>query len=649
VIDSRLHRVIVRCLQFDPKDRFPNVLEILPVIDGTRGRSRMRRALLTACVAVPLVAVLVLVVTQWRERVKDAVRLTSETGMAGAPNISADGKWVAYTSDRGQPGNLDIWIQSTAGGQARRLTTDPAIDTDPTLSPDGRLVAFRSERSGGGIYTAATDGSGDSLLVAGGRSPAFSPDGRWIAYWKGNRDDVVPSGELYKISPHGGIPIRLAGDFADARYPTWNSNGQSILFEGCRSSTSALTACTEWWVMQADGGRVVDSGALRLLQSQKIAILTPPVKSWLGNEVIFSAAHGPVTALWALPLSSGSGRLTGAPRQITSGDVKERDPSVATTGTIAFGRITGALHIWRVPLERGGADHVLRLTNEAGTDGCPSVSRDGHWLYFTRNIGGVRRLVVMDLTTGRESPLVFSDDDKFWPVASPTGSRVVVETRHLADSAIWLVERDGRARKLCSGCSHPTSWLGGANVILYITSKGEIAKLDAATSRFTVVLSPDSGGSLSGADWSAAHEYLLFMAGRHGGARQAFAVRFPQFAGAPQGDWIPLSLDDAEMELPHWSHDGRTIFFLSKRDGNNCLWGLMFDAAGQRVIGRPFSIMHYHDPRLTPDQASPVVRGLSVSADSVFLNIGEVTDSMWIGRLTAPPWLGWWDKLSFAR
>src|SRR5262249_4803297 len=97
-----------------------------------------------------------------------------------------------------EDGNTDVWIQGTAGETARRLTTRAADDSDPAISPDGRLVAFRSERDGGGLYLVNADGSNERLLVNGGRSPVFSPDGRWIAYWKGTRDDVAPSDELYK-------------------------------------------------------------------------------------------------------------------------------------------------------------------------------------------------------------------------------------------------------------------------------------------------------------------------------------------------------------------------------------------------------------------------------------------------------------------
>jgi Tol biopolymer transport system component len=178
-------------------------------------------------------------------QVQDAVQLTPESGLSATPGISHDGKWIVYSSDRSQPGNLDIWIQPVSGGQASRLTTHPAVDTDPVISPDGKLVAFRSERNGGGLYVVGSDGSGERLLVAGGWSPAFSPDGRQIAYWLGTRDDAAPSGQLYLIDTASGQPRRLATDFADARYPTWNSTGQFLLFDGCKTNTARTAPVPE--------------------------------------------------------------------------------------------------------------------------------------------------------------------------------------------------------------------------------------------------------------------------------------------------------------------------------------------------------------------------------------------------------------------
>jgi Tol biopolymer transport system component/tRNA A-37 threonylcarbamoyl transferase component Bud32 len=651
-INFHLRKVISRCLRLHPQDRFREVREILPLMDGSRLRSRMRGLAMAAGIVTLFACAIAAVVPYADERVTGAVPLTAETGMSADANISADGKWIVYQSDSGEMGNLDVWIEPAVGGAARRLTTHPAIDSDPAVSPDGRLVAFRSERDRGGLYVINADGTGERLLASAGRNPAFSPDGRWIAYWTGTRDDVSPSGELYRVAPDGGSPVRLAAEFADARYPTWSPDGGFILFDGCRSSSATLSSCNDWWVIRADGRDASQTGALAIIRSRKIELQGQPTKTWRNNEVVFSGSSGSAVPLWALALSPKTHRVEGTPRQLTEGDARERDPAALNDGTIVFGRITGALHIWQVPLPGHSAIHGGRITNDAGLDGCPSVSRDGRWLYLNRKIGGVRHLLVTDLSTGRESQLLNNSDDKFWPVSSPTGNRVAVETRGPTGEAIWIVERDGRARKLCTGCSHPTSWFAGETAILYATSRGEIAEVDASTGRSRIILSPENGAVLGGAEWSAVQGYLLFTSTLHGSARQTFAVKYSESAKRPASDSTPIVAGSAELEQPHWSADGATIYFLSKLDGNNCVWGLGFDASRRRTVGKPFPVMHYHDSRRTPNMAAPISRGLTVSTDSVFLNAGEVTDTVWKGKLTGPSWLGgfsWRDHLTFLR
>ena len=62
-----------------------------------------------------------------------------------------------------------------------------------------------------------------------------------------------------------------------------------------------------------------------------------------------------------------------------------------------------------------------------------------------------------------------------------------------------------------------------------------------------------------------------------------------------------------------------------------------FDAAKSEPSGQPFPVAHFHDPRTSPDNASPIARGLTVAADAVYLNVGEVTAAIWTGRLADPP------------
>src|SRR5439155_25049052 len=61
------------------------------------------------------------------------VRLSFDSGLSGFPSISADGKLVAYASDRAGNGSLDIWLQHVGGGEPVPLTSSSADEYDPVF------------------------------------------------------------------------------------------------------------------------------------------------------------------------------------------------------------------------------------------------------------------------------------------------------------------------------------------------------------------------------------------------------------------------------------------------------------------------------------------------------------------------------------
>src|SRR5690349_11812964 len=105
------------------------------------------------------------------------------------PQISPDGKWVAYTvSTPDMDANrnaTNIWMVSTAVSAPRQLTQS-GHDSSPVWSPDGKTIAFLSSRSGDSqVYLLSLEGGEAQKLTklsTGADIVKWSPDGKTIAF-----------------------------------------------------------------------------------------------------------------------------------------------------------------------------------------------------------------------------------------------------------------------------------------------------------------------------------------------------------------------------------------------------------------------------------------------------------------------------------
>ncbi len=108
----------------------------------------------------------------------------------GDPQLSPDGRWVAYTvSDLNMDANrrvTQIYLVAVEGGEVRQLTKAPQSSSTPRWSPDGKKLAFINARDGGSQVWTIDIASGAEKRITnistGASDPVWSPDGRLIAF-----------------------------------------------------------------------------------------------------------------------------------------------------------------------------------------------------------------------------------------------------------------------------------------------------------------------------------------------------------------------------------------------------------------------------------------------------------------------------------
>ena len=154
----------------------------------------------------------------------------------GDPQLSPDGKWVAYTVTRSSlkenRAATRIWLADVAGGQARQLTAGPGSDRQPRWSPDGRTLAFVSTRESGAQLwllplaggearrvTSVADGVSDPIWLADGSGVLVTSDLKW-----------PPEQELDRRNGEFSTEARVWTNLLWRRWDEWRPGRRQHLF-----------------------------------------------------------------------------------------------------------------------------------------------------------------------------------------------------------------------------------------------------------------------------------------------------------------------------------------------------------------------------------------------------------------------------------
>jgi TolB protein len=164
------------------------------------------------------------------------------------PSWSADGKRITFSSYRESDRKSRIyylWADREIDWVLKR-GQEAVYGEDPYWMADGRIAyTLHTGRPVDQLLTMNGDGSKPEVLIDDPtvRSPAASPDGRFIAFMSmrnGNWD-------LYRLNVDGSGLIQLTDQTDNDGLPTWSPDGESIAFVSDRGGFWGL------WVMNTDG------------------------------------------------------------------------------------------------------------------------------------------------------------------------------------------------------------------------------------------------------------------------------------------------------------------------------------------------------------------------------------------------------------
>jgi Tol biopolymer transport system component len=646
-----LRKVVLRCLQPDPEQRFQVIDDVRMALEDADLESepqaaigRSRRIPVVLSIAAIAGAMLVGAAVVWRLTPRTPpgpvlTRLTLDSGLTTDPALSPDGKFVAFASDRAGQGNLDIWVRQVAGGEPRQLTSDPADDLEPAFSPDGSRIAFRSDRDGGGIYVVSTLGGDERRIIDQGRRPRWSPDQTRIACWAGlNAAFLLSKADVPRIlivPAGGGEPRRFAADFSQAYAPVWSPDGARLLFVGRREDTSP----SDWWVLPLDGGPIVPTGAYAAIARDK---LSPSPDSFVlpatwqpDGRVLFSARLGDATNIWQLQLAA-NGPIAGELERLSVGTGLEVQPSVGAGGVMAYAVLANDVDLWMQPADTSAGTvtgPMQRLTHDAAADGYPSFLPDGRTMVYLSNRSGSYGLWKKDVVSGKED--LVSTDLPFpqVPIVTRDGAHVVfhsgVRTRIVRLPLAATGVSRSTPQPICDGCDG----------IWDVTSDGRwgvqkeegdhtILYRDLSTGRTSPFLS--APGEIVGRFRLSPDDRWVTFTHRASGAVRVNVAPFTPGQPIDRDRWIALTSADYESLVPVWSPDGSVVYYVSNRDGRICVWGQRIDRTTGRPAGDAFAIWHLHEAGRSMTPISLGLRGIAVARERIVANVSESSGNIWM-------------------
>jgi eukaryotic-like serine/threonine-protein kinase len=454
-----LDRILRKCLAKDLDRRYQTALDVRNDLEDLQQQVNPGRTMgvmpaigLRRGLAIVTAAVLVVVAIAYfgvsrlaeqsisREPLRTSFnQLTNSPGIEWYPSLSPDGRWVVYAGDAS--GNRDIYLQSVGGQTPINLTQDsPADDDHPAFSPDGERIVFRSAREGGGLFVMGRTGEAVRRLTRGGFNPAWSPDGRQIAYTTFPQElrpqNTEGLSELWIVGADGSNVRRLVAH--DVSLPSWSPNGSRIAFRLRLSLSDQRGGLVSVPVAGGEPTPLVKDGNLDW----------NPVWTHDGRYVYFISDRGGSTNIWRVRVDESSGRPLSEPEPITSPAPFAAFLSVSVDGRrLAYSSILETQTIQRLSIDlASGAAAAAPSAVTMGTRfwANPDPSPDGQFVVAYSQVNPEGDLYIFRTDGSGASRQLTSDTavDRV-PRWSPDGAWISAFSNRSGSLQIWKIRPDG--------------------------------------------------------------------------------------------------------------------------------------------------------------------------------------------------------------
>jgi eukaryotic-like serine/threonine-protein kinase len=549
-IPEPVEDAVMRALEKLPADRWATARELAEALDGTstaatsRGattrstRGVQRRAPLSARLRDPLVLSLAAVA------LVASLVASLVAGFTRRPAPVAEQLPVRFAIPASRNGS------STALGLS-----------DLAISRDGRLLVYVGRISGGrnGLLIRPIDDVQPRALpgTEGADSPFFSPDGKWVAFIRGNR--------IYKTAIEGGTPQVLAvapGTFNGA---SWSTSGVIVT-----SGNLALYTITE------TGGAVRELSKAKKSTGEMYQLV--PIVVDDAKAMVYSSWSNASAADAKLAIASlETGKTTVL-------DVFGLAPLGVIDGTLLYVTASGAIMAVPIDVEErrveGTPVQVASGVSINATTGLARASLSSNGTLFYASGAQVSQTVLADMH-GATQVVLGEPREYAFPRYSPDGSTLAMTIGTAEQRDIWLYDvSSGASTRLTTQgrTNERAEWTPDGKRVLYRTDRGGLSTIWARPAD----LSTDAQPLLT-------REALIFEAvispdGRNI-AYQLDTAGADLYYSALQGDTTPkpVATSRAIESMARISPDGRWITFVTDESGTNQVVVQPFPGPGARV------------------------------------------------------------------